>query len=212
MVAQTTSHPATATRALLVAVLGTDGTGKSALIAALTEQLAPAFDGVHQFHLRPRLVRPQPAKGPWQPHMRPPYGRLMSLVKLAGMLADYTAGYRARLRPLLRRRALVLFDRYYDDILVDPLRFRYRGPLWLARLTARLIPRPDLFLVLDCDEAGLMARKPELPPAELRRQIAAYRILAARLPNAVLLDTRRGLPEVATQAAATILATAALPG
>ncbi len=196
---------------LFVAVLGTDGTGKSALIAALSEHLGPRFAAVQPFHLRPRLVRPQHTAGPWQPHARPPYGPVMSLVKLAAMLADYAGGYRLRLRPLLRRSTLVLFDRYYDDILVDPLRFRYRAPLWPARLAARAVPRPDLFLVLDCDEQSLMERKPELPPAELRRQIAGYRRLAARLPNAVLLDTRRGLPEVTAQAAACILAAAAPP-
>ena len=56
------------------------------------------------------------------------------------ILFDYTVGWWIMVRPLLVRSTLVVFDRYYHDLLVNPLRYRYGGPMWLARWIGKLIP------------------------------------------------------------------------
>jgi hypothetical protein len=94
----------------------------------------------------------------------------------------------------------VLFDRYSDDLLVDPRRYRYGGPKWAARLWRRLIPRPDLFLVLDIPKERLRERKVEVAPQELDRQVRAYREFVANTPNAILLDGSGPIEEVVAQA------------
>jgi hypothetical protein len=85
-----------------------------------------------------------------------------------------------------------MFDRYFQDLLVDPLRYRYGGPTWFARLLNRFVPPPDLiFLVLDAEEEVILSRKREVPREELRRQRASYRQLTVD-PRATLIRTDRG--------------------
>ncbi|MEM4214356.1 MAG: phosphotransferase [Candidatus Methanomethylicaceae archaeon] len=191
---------------LFVAVLGPDGAGKSTLIESLSKEVAGAFRRKAQFHLAPALLRRQGDGGPvTDPHGKPPRSWFASLLKLGYYWLDYTLGYWLKIRPLLVRSALVLFDRYYDDLLIDPKRYRYGGPMWAARLLSWLTPRPDLFLVLNVPREQLMMRKQEVSPEELERQVRAYREFAANTPNAFLLDGSTPIEKVVAQARDAIL-------
>lgn len=191
---------------LCVAVLGPDGAGKSALIEHLRVDLAGAFRRSEVFHLQPDILGQKRDEGPvTEPHARPLHPLWRSLLKIPYYMLDYGLGYALRVRPQLVRSTLVLFDRYYDDILVDARRYRYGGPPGLAHGLQRAIPRPDLFLILDAPEEQLLQRKQELPGAELQRQRLGYRRLAAALGNAYVLDASQPEAEVARQASAVIL-------
>ena len=186
---------------LLVTVLGPDGAGKSTLIEGLQREIAGAFRRTTVFHLMPGLLRRKGDGGPvTDPHGKPPRSFFASLLKLAYYWLDYTLGYWLRVRPALVRSTLVLFDRYYDDLLIDPKRYRYGGPMWAARWLRRLIPRPEVFLVLDVPVENLLERKREVEPEELQRQVEAYRRFALNTPNALLLDGSRPPEEVLRQA------------
>ncbi len=192
---------------LFVAVLGPDGVGKSTLIGHLRKGLAGAFRGTKVFHLRPDVIGQRLTNGPaTDPHGKNPRCWWLSLFKIFYYLLDYSLGYLFKVRPRLLHSTLVLFDRYYDDLFVDPRRYRYGGPRWLARIVQRFISRPDLFLVLDLSEEQLLVRKREVSREELRRQREGYRQLSAELPNAVLLDGSLAAEEVARNASEVILA------
>jgi hypothetical protein len=139
------------------------------------------------------------------PHGKPPYPWWLSLLKIPYYLLDYGLGYLCAVRPRLVRSTLVLFDRYYDDLLADPSRYRFGGPMALARLARIFLPKPDLFLILDGHEETLFVRKREVWREELRRQREAYRRLATELPNAVILDGSLAPDEVALNASEAIL-------
>ena len=58
---------------LQIVVLGSDGTGKSTLIAALTRELGPFFRAVDYIHSRPYVLDPRPQGGVVsEPHAQPP--------------------------------------------------------------------------------------------------------------------------------------------
>jgi thymidylate kinase len=191
---------------LFVVVLGPDGAGKSTLIDRLEADLSGAFRRTARFHLMPGLFRKKGDGSPvTNPHGEPPRSFLASLLKLVYYFFDYTLGYWLKVRPALVKSTLVLFDRYYDDLLIDPLRYRYGGPMWLARWLSRLIPRPDLWLILDVPEDELLRRKQEVPFEELHRQREAYRRLVSELSNAIILDGSLPPEEVARQAEDAIL-------
>ncbi len=193
-------------RGLFVAVLGPDGSGKSTLIEQLEQELKETFCRTARFHLMPRLFRRGKGRGPVNdPHGKPLRSLPASLLKLAYYWLDYTLGYWLRIRPALVRSTLVLFDRYYDDLLVDPKRYRYGGPMWAARWLRRFIPRPDLWLILDVPEDEILRRKQEVPLEEMRRQRNGYRSLAAELQNAVYLNGSQPPEMVAAQARKAIL-------
>ena len=100
---------------------------------------------------------------------------------------------------MLARSTLVIFDRYLYDMQIDPRRYRFGGPTWLARLLGRLAPRPDLLFVLDASERVILHRKDELSARELRRQRAGYRRLAKQSQNTATISTGESV-ESATNA------------
>src|SRR5207237_7549467 len=148
----------------LVAVIGPDGCGKSSVIERALVSLAPAFRRTQRFHLRPHLGRqPSGAGGVVvDPHGQTPYGWFVSLLKLLYLWFDYTAGYLLIIYPRLARSTLVMFDRYYHDLLADPRRYRFGGPLATAAMVGKIIPQPDLWILLDAPAEVLHQRKREV--------------------------------------------------
>jgi thymidylate kinase len=186
-----------------LAIVGPDGSGKSSVLDGVERALESRFAGSRRFHLRPNLARRGRAEGPvTDPHGRPNRSAPTSWAKLVVWWLDYCFGYLLRVRPALRDRSLVLFDRYYDDLLVDPRRYRYGASPRLAELIGRAIPHPDVVVVLDAPAEVLQGRKSEVSPEETRRQRDAYLRLAARLPNAHIVDAARPLPQVVAEIAA----------
>jgi len=121
----------------------------------------------------------------------------MTVCKLGYLLAMNWLGYLAVVRPRVSRGMLVLFDRYFPDCVVDAR--RYRLPQSCRRLTeavARLVPQPDLWVVLDAPASTLQERKREVAPAESEEQRREYARLAAKLANAAVVNAARPLPEV----------------
>jgi len=194
---------------LFVVILGPDGVGKSTLVGRIGESLAStAFRRCRIFHWRPMVIAPQKETGMpvTDPHDQPPRGVLGSILALFGILLDYWLGFIFILRPILTRAGLVIFDRYYHDLLIDPLRYRYGGPMWLAKFLGRFVPPPDLlFLVLDAGDEVIFSRKREVPPEELRRQREGYRQFTAGVERATLIKTDRGIEPTVAEASRVIV-------
>jgi len=181
---------------LFVVILGPDGVGKSTLVGRLSQAFGPCFRRHRIFHWRPMVIAPQKETGAVvsDPHRVLPRGTLRSIAALLGFFLDYWVGYCLALRPFLARSGLVMFDRYFHDLLIDPLRYRYGGPMWLARLLGRFVPPPDLmFLILDAEDEVIFARKREVPPEELRRQRAGYQQFISGDKRAALVTTDKGV-------------------
>jgi thymidylate kinase len=171
-IARRLRHPA----GLVIAVVGPDGSGKDTVITALRSQLSAGFRSVKQYHWRPHFLFPKnTAPAVANPHASPPRTAILSSFYLLGFVLDYWLGDLLSILPAIFRSNLVIFDRYFYDVMVDPRRSRFGGPSWLPRWLAWLVRRPDLILLLDADENLMYTRKKELPVEELRRQNQAYR-------------------------------------
>jgi len=194
-----------------LACLGPDGAGKSSVIASLEADSRQEFPLVQVFHLRPGLLRGTRAGRQFtaEPHARPPRSRVASVAKFLFLSGDYLLGYWIRVRPLLTRSVLVIFDRYVQDLAADARRFRYAGPAWLIRIGIRFLPVPDLTLVLDAPSSVIHARKQELGIEEIDRQRTIYRALSSpsRRNHVRIIDASRPLHSVLHQCYAAILGT-----
>ncbi len=196
---------------LMVAILGTDGSGKSTVIEAIAPVLGRATHGaLYVQHLRPALLPPLArikgkAHGVQEESVTNPHGSKSSgipgsLFRLFYLVIDYIFGYWIKIRPhIAKKPAIVLFDRYAYDLEMDPRRFRIKLPKRLLHLAAKLAPKPDLIFCLDGEAEEIQRRKQELPLEEVERQLAFIRNFAANHPDAVLISTRGTVEETRYQ-------------
>lgn len=174
---------------IFIVVMGPDGSGKSTLVEKLKEQRLGAFRKAASYHFRPALFRLRTsANNASSPHGKPTYPSILSHLKVIYYAVDTVLGYFIKIRPLLVRSTLVLFDRYFDDLLIDPTRYRFGGSQRLIRMITGLVPRPDIFVFLNVSEKQLLSRKNEVSAKELGKQLEEYRAYAATLPNAAVID------------------------
>ncbi len=195
---------------VMIVTLGPDGAGKSTTTRKLAEFFAPLFEGYRSMIWRPQVLVPSPVVDVIPsfdpPHTKPAHGALKSVAKLFGVVADYWLSYPTLMWSLMTKRTLVTIDRDIHDILVDHVRYRYGGPLWIKRLAVALAPMPEtLYLILDAEDSIILSRKNELAPEELRRQRKAYAELSSKLPHGCIIRTDRGMEDTISSVARCVL-------
>jgi hypothetical protein len=167
-----------------VALLAPDGAGKSTLVEGLSAyRHLPVWTAY--LGLYPRSERRVPVPG---------VGFLRRIVR------------QWRLYLLARRRqaggTIVVFDRYPYDARLAPRRPGGRLDRLRRWLLGRVLPAPDLAIVLNAPAEILRSRKAEQDLEELRRQRREYLSLAARLPcHTVLVDAGRSAGDVRREVA-----------
>lgn len=169
------------------------------MIAGLADRLGRAGHVVNIRHLKPRMVAAWRGQAEFvvvDPHGKPPRGAVLSLMKILAWLMEewYFSLFQEK------QETLLLCDRYYHDILVDPKRYRFGAPSWMAKLIGCLMPRPKLWILLDASPEVLRARKQEVSWQESSRQCHAYRdFIRERNPFAIV-DASAPLDHVIAEA------------
>ena len=155
---------------------GPDGTGKSSTVTFLKA----SFPEIPVWYLwsRPGLLPRRSPEGTGdasRPHAVVPYGRLVTLGKLVYVFLDFQLGWLFKIRPFLRRPGLLVIERSWWDLAVDPRRYRLRPWSRAIQMVGRLVPRPDLVLLFEGTPQVIVDRKPELSTQEVARQIGVWR-------------------------------------
>ena len=73
------------------------------------------------------------------------------------------------------------------------------------RQVGKLVPQPDLYILLDAPAEVLQSRKREVSLAESIRQRQAYFDVVSKMKNGIVLDASRPLDEVVAQVNSAIL-------
>lgn len=135
--------------------------------------VSAGYAEVKVFQRRTGLLVPLWAAAGEEAHyQKPAHGKVISLVKLFILFVEWLLAYWIQIRPLVRQDCLVIYDRhYFVDLQIDPLRYRYGGPMWATELANRWHPQPNALILLDAPVEVLSARKQEIP----RQKLAALR-------------------------------------
>ena len=182
-----------------IAILGTDGSGKSSIIDHIKPILEQALrcEVIYE-HLRPNLLpsiaclfgKPQLLGPTTDPHASSPSSLIGSLMRLTYYTCDYVIGYWLKTYPALVKRSHVfVFDRYFYDYFIDPRRGRVSAPKWILQIFSSIIHKPDIILCLGAGANIIYSRKPELPITEITRQQQELRTFCDDNKNAYWIDT-----------------------
>lgn len=198
-------HKALHRKGLIVAFMGTDGSGKSTIIDGLPTIIGNTFSGstIDYYHWRPGFIHPEKkftAEGEVvshvQPHTQLPMGKIASFAKMAFYTLDYVLGYMGKVYWQAAKGHLVVFDRYYYDFYVDKIRYRLSVSNSLIRFFQTFIPRPDITFLLIGDAQQIYERKKELPLEEVQRQIDTLLSHKKLFAESIVADVSLPIPEV----------------
>ena len=159
-----------------VGFTGPDGSGKTTVIDRTIERLGDVFATAHAYyHFRPALfgnlgevahsagIKKEVDRNYSDPHRGGKTGTLSSLARLSYYSVDYIVGYFAKVKSKTRITRLVIFDRYFTDIICDARRSRiYLPPRLLNAWRKLLIPSLDYNILLTASVDTILARKQEL--------------------------------------------------
>ncbi|WP_323039886.1 hypothetical protein [Gemmobacter sp.] len=161
---------------IFVSFSGPDGSGKTTVIEMVISQLAAIYgaSAIHYAHFRPTML-PRIAevakkaravdmidKDYDRPHRAKPSGFVGSAARLVYYWLDYMGGYFRSVFPVLRRREIMLFDRYYYDMIADSYRSRISLPMPLLRMMGRVLPLPEYAFFIQVAPEAIYRRKQEL--------------------------------------------------
>lgn len=169
----------------IIAFVGPDGVGKSTLMSYLSHGETAIFTKIVIRHWRPSLV-PQLGSIIGKKAINPDQNGLNVPRRVAGHLywlrifyyfLDYLSGHFLKDNVDSCHQRLVLYDRCYLDMMVDPVRYGLSSTRGM-QLLWQLLPKLDLVILIYDDPDRIRYRKPELPKEEIKRQLKEWLNLA----------------------------------
>jgi hypothetical protein len=168
---------------ILVCILGPAGVEKSSVAGNLVKLFddCPGFRRTGLFN-----CGPEP-----QAIAKQPRGTLTSVIYLSASVLNYLVRYSVIIRPLLARSAFLVCGGHFHDILRDPRRYGYSGPMWYAKFLCSAIPQPDIVIVIEPEGDFVFARDNDasLPAYEHLRD--SYREMRFQKARKVVVQTHR---------------------
>ncbi|MDC1505120.1 hypothetical protein N8475_08035 [Winogradskyella sp.] len=158
-----------------ISFTGPDGVGKTTVIDKLIHLLTSHHSEVHLFHHRPTVIGniSNVAKeigvlekindNYTEPHRGKKKGVFSSFLRLCYYSVDYIFGYWLKIKKPLFRREVVIFDRYYTDIIADSRRSSiYLNRKFLYYWGKVFIPKMNYNFLFTADVDVILGRKQEL--------------------------------------------------
>ncbi|MBO9496923.1 hypothetical protein J7438_22950 [Thalassotalea sp. G20_0] len=153
---------------------GPDGSGKSTvanyifdffkeikLTESLDHYLPPGFKNIHQLKLIPKTSQVK-SQSYTEPYSQPLVSKPQSLIRLCYYLISFYLGYVVYVSKIKKLNKVLIFDRYFIDIISDPTRSRLSLDKRFVSKIFTLITRPELPIIFVADPKLMVERKGEL--------------------------------------------------
>lgn len=186
----------------LVTFFGPDGTGKSTTASLLEDRLHAMKIETVRCHWRPRLLPPRisPSEAAKMDTARPnemvARNILVSAFLYIYTYVDFVFGYYFMLRPMMKEGKVIIYERYFHDILFHPRRYKLHPIQFLGTFLARLVPSPHVFVLLGGDPGMIRERKPELPLDVIRQQLEQMSRVLPEFGRLTSIDATANTPPV----------------
>ena len=161
---------------------GPDGVGKTTVIELLSTTLNVVYSKINLCHFRPLIIgnlsevahnagfKKEVDRDFSKPHRGKKTNVLSSFLRIAYYSFDYILGYTSTIRKHTQMRQIVIYDRYFTDIICDSRRCRiflnYRFLYWFGKL---FIPSLNYNILLTARTETILARKRELNEEGIRQ-------------------------------------------
>ncbi len=173
---------------------GADGAGKTTVINLIQEKLAPVYGkATMYFHFRPLLIpnmgeaahsaglKKEVDREYDKPHRSSNKGLLSSIVRLTYYSLDYILGFWVKVKPHCKVTRVVIFDRYFNDVIVDSRRSAiHLNPKFLYYWGKLFIPKMNYNFLVTADVDIIRGRKQELDREGIERINSRMEYLATK--------------------------------
>ncbi|MFR9566536.1 MAG: hypothetical protein SNH13_04685 [Rikenellaceae bacterium] len=177
-----------------ISFTGADGVGKTTVIDTLRQQIAGVYgEATEYFHFRPLLI---PNIGDVaesagvmrgvdrdyaSPHRSKRKGVVSSLLRLCYYTLDYVVGYWVEVKPHRKLTKVIIFDRYFSDVVVDSRRSSiYLNTKFLYLWSRLFIPRFRYNFLITATPTTIRQRKQELESEQIESINAKMDYLATK--------------------------------
>ncbi len=155
---------------------GADGAGKTTVIDMIQEKISPVYGKCTEYlHFRPLLIpnigeaahsaglKKEVDREYDKPHRGTKTGVLSSFLRLCYYSVDYVLGYWVKVKPHAKITKVIIFDRYFTDIIADSRRSSiYLNTKFLYYWGKLFIPKMRYNILLTATPDIILSRKQEL--------------------------------------------------
>jgi thymidylate kinase len=189
----------------IVSILGADGSRVTRTVECLLPILQWSASKVEKRNFKGVLPLPRTVERSGSSAPRAQAGLLTSVAMIvARLFEDWRNQIPGKVNLTLR-----ICNGYYHDLIINPQRYGYGGPMWFARLAGKFFPSPELWILLDTPLDVTEAKDQEDMSEKTVSQFEAYRSFVKTRSNYVIIDAGKPIATVAEDAYAAIVDTLA---
>ena len=170
-------------KTITLVFLGPDGAGKSTYIKKISQNLKKKKINLVNYHLYPNFFKKKKPVIVSNPHSKMPRSEFTSFLKLFYWLIKYHF-FLILIKNISKK--IIIFDRHAYDILIDPVRYRFKLNKKITNSILKLFPKPDLWIIVTNHPSVIWKRKKEVKYKVLVKQVRSYNKLSKKFKNSIV--------------------------